>query len=154
MNYGERLKSARKAKNYTQQGLADVSGVPQDTISKIERGDQDTSTYDTVLANALAISPLWLSTGKGEMKPSSIDAINENPACYNVEPSAQNAAELGYLLSVMLDKLSNKDKQIVYSSLYGRRIAEQIIEARHKQQKVPIHRDMPKKQSPNQKKTA
>lgn len=54
---------------WSQQELADRSGVPQGTISKIERGDQDSSRYDVHLADALGISPVWLTKGIGAIKP-------------------------------------------------------------------------------------
>lgn len=67
MKYGERLKKARKAAGLTQDGLSKLSRVPQGTISKIERGDQDSSTYDTVLADTLGVSAIWLTSEKGKM---------------------------------------------------------------------------------------
>ena len=68
MNYGKRLKQARKAKGLTQGELSEISGVKQGTISKIERGDQDSSGFDAVLANALDVDAFWLSTGGGSMR--------------------------------------------------------------------------------------
>lgn len=65
MEYGDRLRNARTAKGYSQQQLAEVSGVPQGTISKIERGDQQTSRYDLALSEALDVSAKWLQTGHG-----------------------------------------------------------------------------------------
>jgi transcriptional regulator with XRE-family HTH domain len=84
MKYGERLKFARKARGYSQQELAKLSGVGQGSISKIERGDQEASTFDAELAMALKINPLWLSRGVGDMEysnnpivfPSSIPVID------------------------------------------------------------------------------
>jgi SOS-response transcriptional repressor LexA len=66
MEYGERLRWARKQAGFTQEGLAKESGVPQGTISKIERGDQLTSSYDSRLAHTLNVSAIWLSTGGGD----------------------------------------------------------------------------------------
>jgi transcriptional regulator with XRE-family HTH domain len=68
MNYGERLKHARKNRKLTQDGLAAKSGVKQALISKIERGDQNGSTFDMDLAFALKVNPIWLSRGIGEME--------------------------------------------------------------------------------------
>ena len=61
--YGKRLKEARKRKGLSQEQLAKKSGVGQGSISKIERGDQDSSAYDIELALALDVSPLWLKKG-------------------------------------------------------------------------------------------
>lgn len=68
MIYGERLKLARKLRGYSQIELAKRSGVGQGSISKIERGDQDASTFDAELSIALRVNPLWLSRGVGEME--------------------------------------------------------------------------------------
>lgn len=69
MKLSDRLKAARKAKHWTQQELADKSGVPQGTISKIERGDQETTAYTIDLADALGVSATWLSKGTGPVGP-------------------------------------------------------------------------------------
>jgi len=84
MTYGERLRYARKGAGLTQEQLEEQSGVKQGTISKIERGDQDSSTYDLDLAHALKIKPWWLKTGEGPMRT---DGIKKFPPGYaTVEP--------------------------------------------------------------------
>lgn len=67
MNFGERLHKAREHARLTQEGLAKESGVKQGTISKIERGDADSSTFTVQLAIACGVRPEWLAMGKGEM---------------------------------------------------------------------------------------
>lgn len=67
--YGQRLLAARKNKKLSQEKLAEISGVGQGTISKIERGDQDSSAYDSILAHHLDINAMWLTTGDDEFKP-------------------------------------------------------------------------------------
>jgi len=57
MKYGERLRKARKLRKLSQPQLAELSGVGQGSISKIERGDQEASTFDVPLAIALRIRP-------------------------------------------------------------------------------------------------
>lgn len=69
LTYGQRLKAARTHKKLTQPQLAEISGVPQGTISKIERGDQETSAYDSVLAHHLDVNALWLRNGDELLKP-------------------------------------------------------------------------------------
>lgn len=69
MNYGKRLKSARKNKGLSQEALAKISGVKQGSISKIERGDQSSSTFDIELAEALGVHALWLKTGDIKKQP-------------------------------------------------------------------------------------
>jgi transcriptional regulator with XRE-family HTH domain len=53
------LKTARKIKGITQQELAALSGVPQQTISKLEKGRTRDLTWRTAsrLAAALGVEP-------------------------------------------------------------------------------------------------
>lgn len=53
------LKTARKIKGITQQELSSLSGVPQQTISKIEKGRTRDLTWTTAsrLAAALGVDP-------------------------------------------------------------------------------------------------
>lgn len=67
MDFGKRLRTAREHAKLTQQELATASGVPQQTISKIERGDQDTSSYTVHLAVACGVRPEWLAMEDGAM---------------------------------------------------------------------------------------
>lgn len=66
MRYGERLRFARKNKRLSQAALAKITHVPQATISKIERGDQESSRYDSILAHILECDSYWLTTGNGD----------------------------------------------------------------------------------------
>ncbi len=52
---------------WTQEQLCERSGVKQGTISKIERGDQETSAFNLQLATVLEISPHWLDREEGNM---------------------------------------------------------------------------------------
>ena len=70
MSLGKRLKEARKKKGWSQDDLVRESGVKQGTLSKIERGDQDKTTFIFDLATALECSPQWLESGKGDPYPS------------------------------------------------------------------------------------
>ena len=69
MKYGERLRVAREKKGLSQEDLAKVSGVGQGTISKIERGDQNSSGYDAILSYTLDIDAMWLYSGKDQFAP-------------------------------------------------------------------------------------
>lgn len=62
----KRLKFARKRSRFNQEQLAELSGVGQSVISKIERGDIQKTTGIVALAKALNCSPLWLETGDDE----------------------------------------------------------------------------------------
>lgn len=67
--YGERLRLAREHKGLTQEQLVEISGVKQGTISKIERGDQNSSGFDAELAYTLGVEAMWLKTGREEFAP-------------------------------------------------------------------------------------
>lgn len=58
-----RLKSARKERGWSQEELAERSGVSQSNISKIERGTTQSPEGLVELAAALGRDPLWLKTG-------------------------------------------------------------------------------------------
>ncbi len=75
MKYGERLKAAREHKGLTQEELVKLSKVKQGTISKIERGDQQSSGFDAVLAYHLDVDAMWLTTGNEKFAP---DWLNPN----------------------------------------------------------------------------
>jgi len=69
LTYGQRLQIARNHKGLSQPQLAEISGVGQGSISKIERGGQDSSSYDAVLAYHLEVEAMWLSTGDDKFAP-------------------------------------------------------------------------------------
>lgn len=71
MEYGERLKAARKHKGWSQKQLEEKSGVGQGSISKIERGEQEegSSAFDIPLARALGVSAEWLYDGAQKHEP-------------------------------------------------------------------------------------
>lgn len=68
MALGERLKAARKARNLTQQQLADAVGWNQGGVGNIEARDSDKCLYSAEIAKALNISLVWLMTGNGTME--------------------------------------------------------------------------------------
>lgn len=63
----ERLKHARKHRGLTQSALAELIGVSQAAIQKIESGKAYQTTKLVDLANALKVKPEWLGSGEGEM---------------------------------------------------------------------------------------
>ncbi|MGD1335072.1 helix-turn-helix domain-containing protein [Vibrio harveyi] len=71
LSFGERVRKARSLHNpkLNQYQLAERAGLKQSTISRIEKGDFQGSAKLVELAAALNVSPIWLSTGEGEMKP-------------------------------------------------------------------------------------
>lgn len=59
------LRQAREKAGLTQDGLADLAGVPQSVISRLESGVSVDPAFRTVvkLANALHVDPLCLQFG-------------------------------------------------------------------------------------------
>ena len=77
MKLSERLILARKKAGLTQKQLSRISGVKQQTISSLELGNAKGTKNIVLLANALKVSPTWLSTGK-EKKPNNTYIEFEN----------------------------------------------------------------------------
>jgi transcriptional regulator with XRE-family HTH domain len=65
---GERLQTARIEAGFSQQALARAAKCGQSTIASIENGRNKGSTKVARLAQALEVSALWLSEGKGPMR--------------------------------------------------------------------------------------
>jgi transcriptional regulator with XRE-family HTH domain len=67
MNFGERLKMARRHKALSQAALAEIVKISQANISKLEIGEANGSEYVVQLAIACGVNPEWLATGAGNM---------------------------------------------------------------------------------------
>jgi transcriptional regulator with XRE-family HTH domain len=67
MTPGKRLRDLRKALKLTQPQVAAATGVPQSTLSGIERGEtkDPISSVLLKLANFYEVEPLWVVTGEG-----------------------------------------------------------------------------------------
>lgn len=63
----KRLRFLRKERGLSQDELAELSGVEQSLISKLERGVIQRTTSLVALANALRCRPTWLDSGDGPM---------------------------------------------------------------------------------------
>lgn len=75
MEYKDRIKRARKHAGLTQGQLADAVGVRQASISDLETGKSQSSSYSASIAKACGVDALWLENGIGEM-------ITSDPAGY------------------------------------------------------------------------
>lgn len=64
----ERLKEARLSRGLTQKGLADLVGISQAAIQKIEGGKAHQTTKILEIAKALGVSPEWLNSGNTPAK--------------------------------------------------------------------------------------
>lgn len=67
-NLAERLKQARLHADLTQDELSAKSGVTQATISKIELGKSESTTFAVQLAVACGVRAEWLALGLGKMQ--------------------------------------------------------------------------------------
>lgn len=75
---GSRLRHARRKAKVSQDELANIVGVSQAVISKIERGDQDASTKINEFARALGCDAFWLSSGKHSGESDDLRFMKEN----------------------------------------------------------------------------
>jgi len=76
----KRVRSARKYRKLSQDELAELSGLKQPDISKIERGDILKTTGLLALARALRCAPDWLDTGDGDSGLEEIEGRTARPA--------------------------------------------------------------------------
>ncbi|WP_370599576.1 XRE family transcriptional regulator [Pseudomonas nitroreducens] len=67
MEYKDRIKAARKHAKLTQVELAKRVGIDQTSVSDLERGKSQSSSYNARIAVACGVNPLWLEDGIGEM---------------------------------------------------------------------------------------
>ena len=63
MSFGERLRTARKSKGYTQEQLAEIIGVAKSTLTGYERGNREPNVLKIhALAKALDVDANFLLT--------------------------------------------------------------------------------------------
>jgi transcriptional regulator with XRE-family HTH domain len=67
MNLANRIKAAREYAELTQIELSKKVSLPQQTISKLERGIQQETAALIKIAAACGVNPFWLDSGEGEM---------------------------------------------------------------------------------------
>lgn len=68
MTIGERIKKVRQAKSLTQQKLADIIGIKQNSIALIESGKRNPSDQTVMsICREFHVNEAWLRTGEGEM---------------------------------------------------------------------------------------
>ncbi|WP_444893424.1 helix-turn-helix domain-containing protein [Microbulbifer sp. TRSA001] len=95
----DRLKEARKAAGKTQKQVAEAVGITQPSYSELENGRSYGTRYIAQIALHLGVNPVWLATGKGEMRPPLIEEIrrkNLDPLLekYGVEGLKEKLPEL------------------------------------------------------------
>lgn len=67
MDFAQRIKAARKHAHLTQVELAKRVNLPQQVISKLERGKQYETAAIAKIASACGVNTSWLDRGDGEM---------------------------------------------------------------------------------------
>ncbi|MCY1530551.1 transcriptional regulator, y4mF family [compost metagenome] len=67
MEYKDRIKAARKHAKLTQVELAKLVGIDQTSISDLERGKSQSSSFNARIAAACGVNPLWLEDDVGDM---------------------------------------------------------------------------------------
>lgn len=108
MSIGKHIKNLRQEKGWSQQDLADESGVCQQMISKLETG-RATQTSDIVkLAYALEVSPLYL---EGISKERDGSAKSKKSATQKGEQLNQKA------LQACIEVLVNESDKFLNSSI-------------------------------------
>jgi transcriptional regulator with XRE-family HTH domain len=101
---GQRLKSARLAREWTQGQLAQQSGVKQSTISKLEAGKMHRGTQLLQLADALGVHLRWLDSGEG---PRELTTLRERPGVYHQDADLERS-----LIQAMRD-MPHEDREAI-----------------------------------------
>ena len=82
MTVGQRVREIRKERGFTQDGLAKLVGVKQETVSQLENGKSKETRLIASFAKALKVNSYWLETGKGDKYPdvSNIESLPDEPS--------------------------------------------------------------------------
>ncbi|MBS4090414.1 LexA family transcriptional regulator [Pseudomonas sp. MBT-17] len=76
MEYKERIKAARLHAGLTQAQLAKAVGIDQASISDLERGRSQRSSYNASIAKACGVSAIWIESGTGSMVSTNAEPSN------------------------------------------------------------------------------
>lgn len=79
----------------TQEELSKRSGLKQSSISDLEVGKSQGTTYLATLAAALGVNPMWLETGRGPREAGQTARDQEEPGILDLK--AETVAELRLL---------------------------------------------------------
>lgn len=109
MTLGERLHKARTRAGLTQEQLGELAECGQGVVSKIERGDQDASTYIVLLARACGVSADWLQDETGDMLPAKRIDQYPQPIQHIVKVAENMDTQEQYLAARVVDSLSKPD---------------------------------------------
>lgn len=116
----KRLKHIRKERGLNQETLAQMSGLEQSLISKLERGVIQKTTSLVPLANALRCNPQWLDSGDGPMESAGGAILNTQYTIIPGKAYGQPVAvfDEGDVLSD--DYIQIKEYEIKFSAGNGR----------------------------------
>lgn len=82
---GSRLKQARDAAGLTQHALAELVGIRQQAVQRIESGEAKATSYIVPLAKALNITPEWLALGEETSPVSATLMVHEEQKPYLID---------------------------------------------------------------------
>ena len=76
MRLGERIRTARKARDMTQERLAKLAGIRQPSLSELESGESKSISGEVLIgiSGALRVRPEWIMNERGPMEPDASSA--------------------------------------------------------------------------------
>lgn len=93
--FAKRFKEARNKRGLTQAQLADIAGVTQNTIHKIEKGETQKPRDILQLAFAMNVDPVWLQTGGEVLDGNAIGNISStNSAITAIQGSVVSGSKI------------------------------------------------------------
>lgn len=85
MELKDRIKQARKLAKLTQKDLADQIGITQPSLSELETGKSQSTSYIASIARACGVDPFWLETGSNKMTSDNLaHQVREDKAVYRI----------------------------------------------------------------------
>lgn len=111
----DRAAKARRELGISQAELSRRIGVKQQSIQQLEDGIVKKPRYLVELAEALNVSPKWLASGEGEMRPSSLTSIQQIEAWDSKSPEDPDEVEVPLFREVELAAGNGHTHQIEYN---------------------------------------
>lgn len=129
MEYKDRIKAARKHAKLTQVELAKRVGIDQTSVSDLERGKSQSSSYNARIAVACGVNPLWLEDGIGEMV-ASISTPNDRPVAGESSEALSAEAKQGAadIVLAMLKKHAAKGMSGAAQEKIAQAVADSLAE--------------------------
>ncbi|MEO5377282.1 MAG: XRE family transcriptional regulator [Magnetococcus sp. DMHC-6] len=100
---GDRIQNARKLAGLTQKELADMVGISQTAVHKLECGRSKSSRKTVTIALTCGVDPVWLETGRGDMT-----ITTQNATSPQTHISRQHVAENERKYSTSRSSLNNQ----------------------------------------------